>query len=363
MRLFLNSGITEGYRRHFTRKFGRITSFRERRGAFIGDRFGASHFLKPVLDGDESAFFTNGDDEILQRAWAEEQGMKWTGNLSETLLAQIEEHGTEVFYNLDPIRFGSDFVRRLPGCVKYTICWRAAPSHGVDLGGYNLVVCNFPSIIAAWRAKGWKAEYFFPAHDPIMDEYVRANDSPIDVVFVGGYSRHHKKRAEVLEAIAGMSARFEIHLHLECSRVTRWAERPLARLFPLSHYRRPGIIQTVSRSPVFGRDLYELLRSSKIVLNGAIDMAGEDRGNMRCFEAMGCGALLLSDAGLYPTGMVPGDNMLAYSSPQEAVASVERALGDWNHYSEMAKRGRAMIRSLYNKERQWEEFIRLVDQI
>jgi hypothetical protein len=51
--------------------------------------------------------------------------------------------------------------------------------------------------------------------------------------------------------------------------------------------------------------LYELIGKSKIVLNGVIDMVGRDRGNMRCFEAMGCGALLLSDEGNYPKGMKP----------------------------------------------------------
>ncbi len=32
-----------------------------------------------------------------------------------------------------------------------------------------------------------------------------------------------------------------------------------------------------------------LLSNAKIVLNGAIDISGEDRGNMRCFEALGSG--------------------------------------------------------------------------
>src|SRR5258708_36033204 len=39
------------------------------------------------------------------------------------------------------------------------------------------------------------------------------------------------------------------------------------------------------------------------IFNGAIDMAEEDRGNLRCFEAMGCGALMISDRGRYPKGM------------------------------------------------------------
>ena len=50
------------------------------------------------------------------------------------------------------------------------------------------------------------------------------------------------------------------------------------------------------------------------MLNGAIDMAGPDRGNMRCFEAMGCGALLVSDVGNYPVGMEAGVTMETYAS-------------------------------------------------
>ena len=50
-------------------------SFEERRRIFLDDRFGALHFLQPVLEGDPDAFFTNGDDDILQRQWARENGM------------------------------------------------------------------------------------------------------------------------------------------------------------------------------------------------------------------------------------------------------------------------------------------------
>ena len=46
-------------------------------------------------------------------------------------------------------------------------------------------------------------------------------------------------------------------------------------------------------------------------------MAGGDRGNMRCFEATGCGAVLLTDSGSYPEGFVDGETMLTYSSPDE----------------------------------------------
>ena len=93
---------------------------------------------------------------------------------------------------------------------------------------------------------------------------------------------------------------------LDASRLTRLAESPLGRLLPLRKHRRPDAIAKIAKAPVFGRELYELIGTSKIVLNGAIDMAGQDRGNMRCFEAMGCGALLVSDDGHYPRGNETG---------------------------------------------------------
>jgi spore maturation protein CgeB len=98
-------------------------------------------------------------------------------------------------------------------------------------------------------------------------------------------------------------------------------------------------------------------------LNGAIDMSGEDRGNMRCFEAMGCSALLLSDAGLYPSGMRDGETLLAYSSASQACALVEGVLNDWGRYAEMAQRAHRMVRSRYSKEQQWQEFNRLVSSL
>ncbi len=44
-----------------------------------------------------------------------EQGMSGEPTLEAILLAQIEHHATEVFYNLDPVRYPSAFVRQAAG--------------------------------------------------------------------------------------------------------------------------------------------------------------------------------------------------------------------------------------------------------
>lgn len=363
MKIFLNSGIYPSYLARFDRAAAGELRFSDRRSAFLADRFGACHFLKPILDGDPLAFFTNGDDEILQRYWAKERGVSKKTSLEAILLAQIEEHGTEVFYNLDPMRYGSDFVRKLPGCVTKAIAWRAAPSPGADFGAYDAVVCNFPSILEGYRERGWRAEYFSPAHDPEMDAYAANTDRPIDVLFVGGYSRHHRQRAVILEAVSSLRERFNVVFCLDRSRLTRLAESPIGHFLPLASHRRPPDIRAVSHEPVFGRELYAMISKAKIVLNGAVDMAGTDRGNMRCFEAMGCGSLMVSDQGRYPEAMQNGMTMLLYEGGGEAKELIQGALVNSDGSRAIALQGQGMIRERYSKSKQWTDFIALVGRL
>jgi glycosyl transferase family 1 len=249
------------------------------------------------------------------------------------------------------VRYPGTFVRKLPGCVKKTLCWRAAPSGQADLTAYGAVLGNFPSILESWRRKGCRAELFFPAINPVMDGYGRA-DRSIDVLFVGGYSRHHSTCAKILEQVASLADTRQLVYCLDASRLTMLAESPLGRLLPLRKHRRPDAIAKVAKPPIFGRQLYELIGKSKIALNGAIDMAGQDRGNMRCFEAMGCGALLVSDVGNYPDGMKAGVTMEIYGSAEQPSAVISKCLDNWPRSSEVAARGRDQVSKLYSKSLQ-----------
>jgi hypothetical protein len=360
MRLFQNSAVPPSFLSRRRQGPPGVVTFKAQVARFLDNRYGALHFLAPVLNGDDRAFFTNGDDEGLQRTWAREMGMSTKVGLVDILLAQIESHRTEVFYNLDPIRYGSDFVRKLPGCVRKAFAWRNIPSATADFSKYDLVVCNSGTLLRRYEAHGWKAAYFSPAHDPVMDEFAGNEDRPIDVLFVGGYSRHHMRRAAVLEAVARLRDRYRIEFCLARSRATRLAESPLGYLAPVGKYRRPRNIRAVSREPVYGRDLYALISKARIVLNGTIDMSGEDRGNMRCFEAMGCRALMVSDSGRYPDGMESGVTMKTYDNSTDAVSIIKGSLDDYEHAYHIATNAYNMTRNLYSKAAQWAEFQKLV---
>jgi glycosyltransferase involved in cell wall biosynthesis len=366
LRLFLNFGIYPSYAIKFNKDYGSLSNFRDRRQAYIDDRFGALHFLKPILDQEEWSFLSCGDDSALQRMWAFEHGIKRDLPLYKILLAQIEEHRSDVFYNLDPLRYGSEFIRRLPGCVRYKLCWRAAPSPGADFSAYDRILCNFPGIIQEWRSKGWRADYFFPAHDPVMDQFAANEDRPIDICFVGSFTRHHQKRARLLENVAAMSPRYTVRFFLDASRLTKLAELKILRYFPfpfLQRARRPEAIYRITSGAIFGIELYRILSSSKIVINAAIDMAGKYRGNMRCFEAMGCGAAMLSDDGIYPQGMVPNENFFIYNDSDRIQNIIERLLSDPALLRKIGSKANQDMRSIFNKDVQWEAFLKILELV
>jgi len=357
MRIFQNSGINKPYAKRLAGLCTNDMTFLDRIQTFHNDRYGAVHHLLPVYSL-ESGFFANGDDEPTQRLWAKEKGLPSKTPLDKILLCQIEEHKTDVFYNLDPVRYDGKFVRRLPGSVKHRIAWRAVHNKGSDLKPYDLMVCNFPEILRSFENAGCKTKYFFPSYDPVMDSYAKNAERDIGVLFVGSYSRFHKVRAKILEAVADLNGQISVKYHLNVSKYTKLAESPFNILGFGSHSIRPKSIIDCSHTSLYGRDLYDALSRAKIVLNGAIDMSGVDKGNMRCFEAFGCGAALVTDVGRYPEGFLDGENYFSYSEDTD----IKQLILDLTIGSRMHERhstaltGHEMIRTTYSKEKQWKAF-------
>ena len=171
------------------------------------------------------------------------------------------------------------------------------------------------------------------------------------------------QRAAVLEAAAKLGSKYKIVFHLDRSRLCALAESPLGRWLPLAKHRRPPAIAAIAKQPVFGRDYYEVLSAAKIVLNGSIDMAGPDRGNMRCFETLGAGATLLSNSGNYPEGMKDGQTIAVYHSAEDAVRQICNLLENSESRVSIARAGHEMIANRYSKEAQWKRFEALVASI
>lgn len=335
------------------------TTFREMIDAFFADGHDGVHTLAPVRTWEEYAFYTHPNDEVIQRAWAREHGLPGNIPLDDILLAQIEEHRSDVFYCMSTQYTDSKLARRMPSCVKAKIGFNASPSTDQDMSAY-LMVCNFPFLLEKYRSMGLRTAFFSPSHDPTLDPLSPNEDRDIDVLFAGTYSRWHKRRSQTLEAVAALHSQYRIVFALQQSRLSRIADTPLGWVGPLKKYSRPIDVRAVAQGPAFGLQYYKLLTRAKIVLNGAGDIGGNDRGNMRCWEALGARSLMVTDAGNYPEGMVDGETMRTYQSPAEAVAVIKEMLASHDERQRIANAGNTRVRERYSKARQWADFQKLV---
>jgi spore maturation protein CgeB len=93
---------------------------------------------------------------------------------------------------------------------------------------------------------------------------------------------------------------------------------------------------------VWGAEMYQILRRSRINLNSHIDLAGNEAGNMRLFEATGVGAFLLTDfKDNLDTLFAPDREVAVWRSVDDCLASIKRHLADESHRLEVAQAGQA----------------------
>ena len=361
MRVLQNVGIYPSYSARLARLATVGSSHQAIVDEFRRDGFESCHVLKGALEADPDFFLALGNHAPAQAAWARENGLPRDAEPTDILLAQLEHHRAEVFYNLDPVRFDDRMLTRLPSCVKRTIAWSAAPEPHNRFQRYDLVINNFPDILARYGDMGCRTGYFFPSIAPGMADASPTAERPIDVLFVGGYSRHHMRRNGILEAVGRTAPQVKVAYHLDMGRLNRLAELPLMGLVPsLAVHRRPAAIRAVAGPPLFGRDMQRAFARSKIVLNAAVDMAGIERGNIRCFETLSAGALLLSDSGTYPDEMVPGETLCTYDDAEGVVEQIRRLLDDAGTRIRIASAGQQMLSQRYSKDAQWAAFQALV---
>ena len=363
MKLFQTAGFGKKYIEYFNmvNPLSKNSSFGLRRQALLRDRYEATHILKPVYEDSRNCFFTVADDVSLQLSWAREKGLTST-NLENILLAQIEEFQPDVLYQLDPILLPSSFVRRLPGCVKKVIAWRAAPLGGADLSAYDLIVSNFETLNAQWRSKGLRTAWFSPSWDPEMAAYATNIDRPVDVFFTGSYARTtgHDDRLAMLDAVTGLTDSYSIDLRLMYKKWGRLADKPIIRWIPVP-ISLPKSLRGCTGKPVYGREMYEIISRSKILLNPATNIAGNIRGNMRCWEALGCGSCMLGSAGHYPEGFIAGVNFESFTDTDDLIQKISNLLVDEERRKTIATNGAEMLARVWSKDRQWNDFNILVE--
>jgi hypothetical protein len=312
------------------------------------------------------AYDIHADNEFMQKAWANEQGIKadevtslqrqqyrvlqkviglagrtplrHLGPLLHPVLrllnadqkwfysilaAQIKHYEPDVLLNLNMHRISTKFLREMKPYFRLLLGEHAATrlSEMEDLSCYDLVISSFPPTIEYLRQRGIRAELNRLGFEPSVLSHLKGSDRTLGVSFIGSFYSVHSSREALLNVV--------------CAR------------FPETRIWGPNIDHLPSASPIrkcyqgqaWGRQMFQILSESKITLNHHGDVAPY-ANNMRLFEATGMGTLLITDWKLNLTEMFePGREVVTYHTFEECAERIVYYLEHEKERDEIAKAG------------------------
>jgi hypothetical protein len=264
------------------------------------------------------------------------------------LLAQIEEFRPDLLLNQDLFHVDTRLMRRIKGIGNPILVGQVGiePPRGEDWSVYVLMISQLSRIVESFRALGVRSEVCHLAFEPaILDALPAAPAADVDVSFVGSVSTDHQQRIALLEAVA---RRHDLKL---------WGNRPQA--LPAS-----SPLHRCFQGEVWGADMYQVLRRSRITLNSHIDYAGREAGNMRLFEATGAGTLLLTDfKDNLDRLFAPDREVAAWRSIDDCLAAIDHHLGNDGGRMEIARAGHARTLAQHTYRHRAAEILGFVDAI
>ena len=269
---------------------------------------------------------------------------KLDAKAEQILLAQIEEFRPDLIINQDIFYIDTGLMRRIKNIGDPVLIGQVGiePSRGEDWGVYDLMISQLPATVRAFRGLGVRAEVNHLAFEPaILDALPQAPALDIEVSFVGSVSVDHQQRIALLEAVAA------------CYDLKLWGNLPQA--LPAS-----SPLHRCFQGEVWGADMYQVLRRSRITLNSHIDLAGREAGNMRLFESSGVGAFLLTDfKDNLHTLFSPATEVAAWRTVADCHAMIDRYLNEDAARLSIAKAGQARTFAAHTFRRRVEEILAL----
>jgi spore maturation protein CgeB len=306
--------------------------------------------------------------EPLQRAWARERGLRVDESnfVFELTTERVRGFAPDVLFVNDYTTFTAEYLRHLKAecpSIRLVLGWCGAPYTDASVfREYDIVLSSAPELVADFLAQGHRCHHVNHAFEPRVLERIDLSAEPAnDFTFAGSIAKKSNFHLAREELLIDLVERTPLRIWAEIHNPS-WQERggTLARrvAYDAVHTARraglPDSLLTVApparkvlgwrarpespprvdprlarraRPSVYGLEMFQLLRQSRVSLNTHIDLSATHASNMRLYEATGVGSCLLTDwkenlAELFE----PDAEVVAYRSADECVEKVRYLL-------------------------------------
>jgi len=268
-----------------------------------------------------------GNDAFLQNKWLAEHKISGSGlSKYDVVLRQVEEFAPDVFFMGSMFDYYGRFINRVSQTTKNIFAWISCPySERLDFSSIRCLISSNDLFVERFRVMGMNAELLRVAFDT---EILSALDDKktMDVCFIGGLSKKtHRSRVQGLELLLANG--------IDIKTFGYGLRRPFLP------FGKPLLWNSYG-GELWGLEMYRTLNRSKLSLNFHIDVAQGISGNMRLFEATGCGTLLMTESAVNLDRLFqPGTEVVAYDNFSDLIEKVGYYLSHDTERERIAKAG------------------------
>ena len=256
-------------------------------------------------------FETIQNDYILQRKWTQENNVRFNEEnwQTEVVLNQIESFSPDIVVLYPPEVYNENFIRKLKSRKKVEIIAGydgIARNNRETYRGYDLILSCLNTTSEFYRKNGFISFTLQFGFDPAILTFLNhttESEKQNQIGFSGSIfiskTGLHLNRFKYLAFIA---RKFDLILRTSAFPNKRdWDIFSKMNLISLaqgksfSDFLDAYFLGRIKQSPVYGIDMYQFLKDTKISINIHIDSAQDQAGNVRLFETTGVGSCLLTD--------------------------------------------------------------------
>ncbi len=389
-----------GFLKSFYRKYPeyRNLNYKEQRENILNETsepIGSYTRMYNKLGIDAACIITNAD--FLQKKWRQESGMHSISN-QQLVFEQVNEFKPDVLW-IDSIDYIEkswvDHVRQSYPWIKLIIGGHCAPFNSKMIKNFrnlNFIFTCTPGLKNELEKNNINVYLVYHAFDPdVLNKIMNDNfQHENDFIFSGSLYKgggFHDRRINLLEYILNRNLDLKIFGNLEKKCKTR-AKQLIYHVVRFLNFLHLGnlvlkipifrnqkvyaenLVTTNSRilkkavlPPVFGIDMFRLLKKSKIVLNIHGDIAGDYAGNVRLFEATGVGSCLLTDDKKNLNELFDvNKEIVVYNGNDDCIEKIKWLLENEDERSRIAKSGQQRTLSSHTVEERCKMIINIINK-
>ena len=287
--LFLNIYYEDFLKSHYSRNDIRHLEYMEQWDSIQGAMFGDSDFYSRAIEKqgwEAHDLITNCN--TLQQQWAREND--YIGDKHLIWVEQIRRYQPDVVYSQGLWLINDETYPLIKDHCKLIVGQVGSVLDNFESDYYDIIFTSHPEYPDKFREAGVESHYLPLAFEPRVWERVKGQERDIPISFIGQLTAGHTRRKVILDALSG---KFEVRQFIG----NKW-----------------------------GMDMFNILARSYITINCSHDYVYPYGGNMRLFEATGCGALCLTENFQNLPDFFTNFEVLAYNDADHAVELVKHHL-------------------------------------